>query len=91
MGQDQEEAASENGTLISLLPLIVLDELEHKVDVQPLLQLHFVLLLDLADDTDKVQESVLHLHCLRPDLTIEILVQNLFLDERITGWVELLE
>ena len=90
MSEDQEEAAAENGAIIRVGPLVILDKLEDVVDVESLFELDLDLFLDLPDDPNQVKESVLHLDGAWADLAIEILVENL-LDEWVARRVKFLE
>ena len=75
--------------MVGIAPLVRLDELEDKVDVEALFKLHFELFLHFPDNANQVEESVFDLHAFRREFPREVLVEYL-LHERVARRVKLL-
>lgn len=62
MRQNEQVAPLEDWARLPAVPFGLLDELEHEVNIKPLILFYFEFFLDLADDSNKVEQRILDVH-----------------------------
>lgn len=68
----------------------MLDKVKDKLYIKPLVSLRLKLLLNLTDDTNKIEQRIFHMNRGNFELAVEVLMKDL-LDKGVAGVVEVLE
>lgn len=68
----------------------MLDKVKDKLYIKPLVSLRLELLLNLTDDTNKIEQRIFHMNRCNFELAVEVLMKDL-LDKGVAGVVEVLE